>query len=61
MGPDTDAGAVVDPQLRIRGIENLWQMDAGIMPAAPSGNTNAGTIMIAERGADFIKKAYGEA
>lgn len=60
MGPNTDAKAVVDPQLRIRGIENVWQMDAGIMPVVPSGNTNTGTVMIAERGADFIKKVYGE-
>lgn len=55
MGPVTDPDAVVDYQLRVKGIKNLRQIDAGIMPLVPSANTNAGTIMVAERGADFVK------
>ncbi len=42
----TDADAVVDPTLRVRGVENLWVADASIMPDLPSGNTNAACMMI---------------
>lgn len=49
-----DAASVVDTQLRVRGVEGLRVCDASVMPTLPSGNTNAPTIMLAERCADFV-------
>ena len=46
--------AVVDPQLRVRGIKALRVADASIMPTVPGGNTNAPSIMVGEKAADLI-------
>ena len=55
MGSQSDAMAVVDAQLRVRGVERLRVADASIMPTVTGGNTNAPTIMIAEKCADLIR------
>jgi choline dehydrogenase len=54
-----DAAAVVDHELRVHGIDGLRVIDASIMPVVPTGNTNAPTYMVAEKGADMIKASRG--
>ncbi|XP_030377985.1 glucose dehydrogenase [FAD, quinone] [Scaptodrosophila lebanonensis] len=58
MGPPSDPQACVNPRLQLRGVENLRVADASIMPAVVSANTNAATIMIAERAVDFIRQDW---
>jgi choline dehydrogenase len=54
MGPAADPTAVVDDQLRVRGLEALRVIDASVMPAMISANLNAATMMIGEKGADLV-------
>jgi choline dehydrogenase len=55
MGAADDAWAVVDPELRVRGLEGLRVVDASVMPVIPGGNTHAPTVMVAERAADLVR------
>jgi choline dehydrogenase len=58
---DTHEQAVVDSQLRVHGLQGLRVIDASVMPVIPGGNTNAPTIMVAERGADLIRGRVAQA
>jgi len=53
----SDAHAVVDPELRVRGVESLWVADASVMPSVPRGHPNAVVAMIAERAAQWVERA----
>lgn len=58
MGPSTDRFAVVDSRLNVHGLTGLRVIDESIMPRIVSANINAATVMIAEKGVDFIKEDY---
>ena len=54
MGHESDSSAVVSPELKVKGLNNLRIVDASVIPSLPSANINATTIMIAEKASDFI-------
>ena len=60
MGAADDAEAVVDPNLKLRGIEGLWVADASVFPTLPVGNTNATAMLIGDKGADHVLRAIGK-
>ncbi len=57
----TDAGAVVDPELRVAGVRGLRVADASVMPLVPSSNIQPAVIMVAERATEFLRRAAGTA
>lgn len=54
-----DDGAVVDPQLRVRGLQGLRVIDASVIPRMVSGNTQVAVLVVAERGAELVLQAAG--
>lgn len=59
MGKESNAAAVVTPDLKVKGVDGLRIIDAAVMPFVVSSNTNASTIMIAEKGADLVAAQSG--
>ncbi|KAI8442286.1 hypothetical protein MSG28_005840 [Choristoneura fumiferana] len=58
MGPNTDSSAVVDPELRVYGVNNLRVVDSSVIPRTIAAHTNAPAIMIGEKGADMIRNRW---
>jgi choline dehydrogenase len=54
MGPAADPSAVVDPELRVHGLDAIRVVDCSVMPTIVSGNTHAPVVMIAEKASDLI-------
>lgn len=61
MGPQTDPDAIVDPELRVHGMEGLRVVDASVIPFPVSSNTNVPSIMIGEKGAALVLRSLGRA
>jgi choline dehydrogenase len=59
MGPDHQTNAVLDPQLRVRGVQGLRVVDCSAMPTLVSGNTNWPAVMMGEKASDLILKDQG--
>lgn len=58
MGPDSDPDAVVDPRLRVHGIQGLRVIDLSIAPLIPTSHTNSLVMAIGEKGSDLIKEDW---
>jgi choline dehydrogenase len=61
IGAVDDPMAVVDPDLKVIGVEGLWVSDASIFPSLPAGNTNATSIMVGDKGSDHVLRALSRA